>query len=388
MNKEHLLKIRILSALLVAGSLALTGCGGGNTAAGAVGDKASPTPSPRTAATIAVPNAKTPPFSFDIGAVEAGKYYVTDRNNKSVDVVDTKTNKLEAQITGGFAGTGKTFDTSGPDGIVTIPGAGTIYVGDVNSVKVIDTATQKVTKNIPVSTNGFRADEGCYDPDDNLIMIASPGESPPFVTFISTKTQTIVGHLDFKDSTGLEDCKYNAKSKTFNINNDGTPANPHGQIDVITASSVTAGAPAVTKSAPLGDCNPTGMVLGPNNEMLIGCDPPAGKDLTSLILDGTSLATIAKVPFAGEDQVDYDPTSNKYFLAGRHWVPGGVASTTGQVSSLGVVDGATHALSYTLPAGANAHSVAVDSASGQIYLPFAPGIPAFPDGGIQVVGTR
>ncbi|HAP91073.1 MAG TPA: hypothetical protein DCR15_15735, partial [Arthrobacter bacterium] len=39
-----------------------------------------------------------------------------------------------------------------------------IYVGDVNSVKVIDTATQKVTKNIPVSANGFRADEGCYDP--------------------------------------------------------------------------------------------------------------------------------------------------------------------------------------------------------------------------------
>ncbi|HAP91072.1 MAG TPA: hypothetical protein DCR15_15730, partial [Arthrobacter bacterium] len=84
MNKENLLKIRILSALLVAGSLALTGCGGGKTAADAVGDKASPTPTPRTVATIAVPNSKTPPFSFDIGAVEAGKYYVTDRNNKSV----------------------------------------------------------------------------------------------------------------------------------------------------------------------------------------------------------------------------------------------------------------------------------------------------------------
>ncbi len=386
MNKENLLKIRILSALLVAGSIALTGCGSGNTAAGAVGDKGNSTP--RTVATIAVPNSKTPPFSFDIGAVEAGKYYVTDRNNKSVDVIDTKTNKLEAQITGGFAGNGKDPDTSGPDGIVAVPGAGTIYVGDVNSVKVVDTATQKVTKNIPVSANGFRVDEGCYDPDDNLAMFASPGDSPPFVTFISTKTQTIVGHLDFKDSVGLEDCKYDAKSKTFNINNDGTPTNPHGQIDAIPASSVVAGAPAVSRSAPLGDCNPTGMVLGPNNEMLIGCDPPAGKALTSLILDRSSLATLAKVPFAGEDQVDYDAASNKYFLSGRHWVPGGVSSATGQVPSLGVVDGATHALSYTLPTGANAHSVAVDSASGQVYLPFAPGVSAFPDGGIQVVGTR
>jgi YVTN family beta-propeller protein len=262
-----------------------------------------------------------------------------------------------------------------------------MYVGDVNSVKVIDTATQKVTKTIPVSANGFRVDEGCYDAADNLVMFASPDDPIPFATFISTKTQSIVGHLDFKDSAGLEDCKYDPKSKAFDLNDDGTPKNPTGQIDVIPASSVAAGAPTVSNSAPLGDCNPTGMVLGPNNEMLVGCNPPKGKALTSLILDRTSLATIAKVPFAGVDQVDYDAASNKYFLAANHWVPGGVAAAAGQVPTLGVVDGATHALSYTVAAGGNGHSVAVDSASGQVYIPFAPGVAAFPDGGIQVVTT-
>jgi hypothetical protein len=36
----------------------------------------------------------------------------------------------------------------------------------------------------PISVGGTtRADELCYDPTDNLIMIASPAESPPFVTF-------------------------------------------------------------------------------------------------------------------------------------------------------------------------------------------------------------
>ena len=58
-------------------------------------------------AIITVPNVgATTNFSFDISGVDTvkGRYYFTDRNNKSVDVFDTKTNTFIKMITGGFAG--------------------------------------------------------------------------------------------------------------------------------------------------------------------------------------------------------------------------------------------------------------------------------------------
>lgn len=51
-------------------------------------------------------------FGFDIGTVVGNRYYVTDRNNAAVDVFDTGTNALLAQIKGtganAFAGVGLT----------------------------------------------------------------------------------------------------------------------------------------------------------------------------------------------------------------------------------------------------------------------------------------
>src|SRR5258708_5347778 len=54
-------------------------------------------------ATIQIPG--NPLTAFDIGWVDAvnHKYYLTDRNNRSIDVVDTTTNKVVRQI-GGFVG--------------------------------------------------------------------------------------------------------------------------------------------------------------------------------------------------------------------------------------------------------------------------------------------
>src|ERR1700730_12099847 len=135
---ESMEKRRMAWILLAAGALA--GCGGG--------DNISTPTSPKLLTNIAVPNASSPPFSFDIGYVEAGKYFLTDRNNKAVDVVDTKSNTLIAQIPGPFTGAGATTDESGPDGIVGITGTHTIYVGDVDSNKVIDTDAQKTVNTI------------------------------------------------------------------------------------------------------------------------------------------------------------------------------------------------------------------------------------------------
>jgi hypothetical protein len=336
-----------------------------------------------------VPNASGPPFSFDIGYVEGGRYYLADRNNKAVDVVDTKSNALIAQITGSFTGAGATTDASGPDGIVGITGTNTLYVGDVDSVKVVDTAALKTVKTIAISNSGSRVDEGCYDPDDHLVMYASPGETPPFVTFISTTTQSVVSKLVFNGSSGLEACTYDSTTKNFYINNDGTSAHPDGELDVITAKSVTAGPPVVSKAFPLDKCSPTGIALGPNSDVLVGCDPSAGSALITLILDRNTGSQLASVPFGGTDQVTFDPASNRYFLPARHYVTSGTAASSGFSPQMGVIDGATRQLLYKVPVGAGAHSVAVDSGLGEVYVPFQPGTSSnFANGGISVFATK
>ncbi|MEM5383718.1 hypothetical protein VSR68_08950 [Paraburkholderia phymatum] len=379
------MKKPLLAFLLVATAV-IAGCGGGDNSS-STPTAATPTP-PKLLTNIAVPNASSPAFSFDIGYEEAGKYYLSDRNNKSVDVVDTKSNALIAQIQGGFTGIGATTDASGPDGIVGITGANTLYVGDVDSVKIVDTSAMKTLKTITISNTGSRVDEGCYDPDDHLVMFASPGESPPYVTFISTTTQAVVSKLVFNGSSGLEACTYDPASKNFLINNDGTAANPDGQLDVITASSVTSNAPIVSKSFPLGKCGPSGIALGPNSDVLIGCDPSAGDPLITLILDRNTGAQFASIPFGGVDQVTYDPASNRYFLPARHYVTSGTAASSGFSPQMGVIDGATRKLLFTVAVGTGAHSVAVDSSLGQVYVPYQPGAAAFPNGGISVFSTK
>jgi hypothetical protein len=337
---------------------------------------------------IAVPNSASPAFSFDISYVDQGKYFLADRNNKAVDVVDTSTNKLIAQIPGGFTGNGATTTSSGPDGLIGLPGTSTLYAGDVNSVKILNTSTETLTKTIPIATTGNRSDEGCFDPDDHLVALANPGDTPPFLTFINTDTQAIVSKLNFTGSSGLEACEYDAGSKSFLINNDGTTANPDGELDVIPASSVTAGQPAVTKTFPLGACAPTGLALGANQDVMVGCDPGAGNPLITLILDRTNGTVLAKLPFGGVDQIAYDKTSNRYFLPARHWVANGTAAASGFTPEMAIVDGTSRAIITEVAVGTGAHSVAVDGPSGQVYVPFQAGTGAFPNGGISVFTVR
>jgi hypothetical protein len=356
---------------------------------------------PKQISEIPAPN-NAPRLIFDIGyADQAGNYFLADRTNKSVDMIDAKTNAVTAVITGGFAGqdSGGNNDKSGPDGVVGIPGTATLYVGDVGSVKIVDTTTKAVTKSIPISPpgsstpSGFRADEACYDADDHLMMFAHPGDSPPFITWISTDTQAIVAQLVMTGASGLEQCAYYQGTKTFLINNDGTPANPDGELDVIDAASVKAHVPVVKVGYPLPNCSPAGLALGPGTDVLVGCAPATGKPLTSPILNRTTGATVATVNLGGGDQVTYDSASNRYFMALRFWVDsgisiGGAAPAASYNPVLGVVDAGSHAIVAKLPAGSNAHSVAVDSANSRVFVPHTVGIATFPTAGITVYSSR
>jgi DNA-binding beta-propeller fold protein YncE len=420
MTKSSIVVVAMAAAVM------LSGCGGGGGSGGNSNGS--------IVALIAVPNvAAGTNFSFDISAVDSakGRMYFTDRNNKSVDVIDTKTHTVLKQITGGFKGcdtgpscAGANNDKSGPDGLNLIPGTTLIYVGDVNSVKIIDTQTDTVVNTIAIGgTSGLRADEGCYDPDHKIFMIASPGESPPFATFIDTTTQKIIATLLFTDfgtgpagpaSAGLEACVYDHASASFLVNNDGSTANPHGEVDVIPATAILVGTPAAPvtltlpalapgngfKAFPLGNCDPTGIDLGPANDFIVECrQGTAGVQLTTLILDRTSGAIVATIKVGGGDQVTYDPASNRYYVAASRWTASGLSSGPACSSAspctpvLVIIDAATRTLVRAVPTGNNAHSVAVDGTTRMVYLPYSSAsAPAgcstcseVPNGGVMVI---
>jgi hypothetical protein len=414
---------RTLATTLVAGSI-LAGCGSSSATGGAR--------QIHLATSIAVPNVTTGMnFSFDISAVDSagGRYYLADRNNKGIDVIDIKTNSFIETIKGGFAGCmtsagaalpdcAGTVDNSrsGPDGVIVAPGSNFIYVGDVNAVQVVDKTNNTVVKTIAVSTSGLRADEGCFDSDDNLLMISSPEETPPFATFIDTTTQAVVAKVTFTDvsgtaAAGLEQCGYDPGTHSFYVNNDGTTANPHGELDVFPAAAIRSTAQGATvnyttlsgvKMYSEGNCDPTGLAFGPGNDLAIDCRPgTVGAPMNVLIVDRTTGATLATINAGGGDQLAYDAVSNLYLIAASRWNASGKTMNVGAACTaanactpmLTIIDAASRALVDKVPTGNNAHSVGVDGATHQVYLPYSSGsVPAgavtgpdFARGGISVV---
>jgi hypothetical protein len=377
----------VLSAALLA---IAAGCGGKGTS---VTPPSQPGSTFSLKRTVAIPNTSAGgKFSFDIGIVDptAQRYYLADRTNKSLDIIDLSSYTLR-QVPG-FFGPGATSNTSGPDGVVYVPGTSTVYVGDVNTVKVVDASAGSVTKNITIANSGNRTDEGCYDGDDGLVMMANPADTPPFATWISTKTNTVVATLKFLNgSTGLEQCVYDPQTKNFFINNDSTTTNPTGELDVISAASVVTAAsastaPPIANAYPEPGCSPSGLAMGPNENLLVGCTPPNGSPLISLIMSATSGSVIKTVTgIGGEDEVGYDPTLNRYYTASDVSTAAGTANSAGPFTPvLGVIDASSQTLVTTYPTTNGAHSVAVDPSTGRVFVPILPTATAA--GGIQVYG--
>ena len=376
---------KIFIACATAGIL-MAGCGGNDDA-----------PSePRLVQQVAVPGVGAATnYSYDLGVVSGSTYYFTDRNNSAVNAIDIPTLKVTSQITGiganAFAGLKPSSSNSGPDGLNVV---GTqLYAGDVNSVKVIDPTTKQVVKTIVVGAGGVRADEGCYDAVHGLYMISTPEADTPFASFINAATQTVVATVTFTDpagapAAGLEQCRYDPGTDTFYVNNDGTTANPHGELDALPGSAIRAIAAGATvnytalaggRAYSEGNCDPTGLALGPGTDVAVGCrEGTAGAPLLVQIMNRSTGAIVASINAGGGDQLEYDAGSNRYYNAGSRWTASGNAGVNGACSAaspctpvLAIIDAATRTVVTRLPTGNNAHSVAVDSASGLAFMPIS-----------------
>src|SRR5262249_10323282 len=214
---------------------------------------------------------------------------LAERSNNQIDVVNTSDNSITHFARGIFAGVVLTGsppaannDLSGPDGLLTANNHTELWVGDApnttfnfGKVWVLSALDGSVSTKPPANPikipnpvtkkdSTTRADELCYDPKENLIMIASPAEntndanptlSAPFVTFISATSYKVVGQIVFdgkpnpgtqtqppvfhgpQASNGLEQCGWSPKTGKFyqnvpEVNGAGNDTSP-GVVAVI-----------------------------------------------------------------------------------------------------------------------------------------------------------
>lgn len=338
--------------------------------------------------TIAVPPDESNPNpggifnAFDISFFDPATQldYVADRSNAGIDVFSAKTDTYVTRIPG-FVGQKPLNSLSGPDGVLVVsqPGAHFLFGGDGDStLKGFNIATGYTPLSYsPVSTGGnHRVDEMAYSPKTNQILAANNADVPtPFATLINVATGATSAPIFIPGGTGgIEQSVWDPTTGHFWVS---VPqfggSGPGGLAEIATDGTVT----ATIDFASMGitTCSPAGLVRGGSGNLMVGC----GSASQSILFDPTTgkiVKTFSQV--SGSDELWYDPTTHDYFITGENNPGGPVFGIVSDLTDDFLANVAT-------PVG-NAHSIAVDPISGQVFLPLAGG-PAntlCPDGCIAV----
>jgi hypothetical protein len=364
--------------------------------------------------------------AFDISWVDADTqlYYLGDRSNASVDVFDVKNNKFVRKISGGFKGvvfkpngTGNN-DKSGPNGVVV--SGHLLFVTDAPSrVVAIDLRTDKIVGEVNTGgDDGNRADELAYDPEGGVILAVNNADDPPFATLInvdkSTGKLTLGKRITFKAfgpaadtaTNGAEQPVWDRRTGMFYIsipelNGPGDGSGPDGAVAAINPKTAK-----VEATHHVSLCQPAGLTLGPNQDLLIGCSvvfDTAGKPWTAtdpnsaaptqVILDAGN-GTVDRVVggVGGADEVWFNRGDGRYYTAARN-------NPTGPV--LGVIDAKGQSLVQIVPTvnsggkanvfpSGTAHSVAVNPHNNHALVPLPANniVPKCLNGCLAVYGTQ
>lgn len=320
-------------------------------------------------ATVQIPG--KPLVSFDFGFVDPVLpiYYVADRTNGGVDLIDTHTNSFVTRITG-FTGAPVNPDgtpnnaASGPNSVQpTTPGEIWATDGD-SSVKVVDLFTQSIVATVSTVLPGQtvaqdqRADGLSYDPADQVMVVQNGDAEPPFITFISTKPsdRRVLGHFVFTNATDIEASVYDPETGMFYLNIAQIGSDPNaGALSVINPRTLTE-----VKEYPITGCNAAGIALAPGQKLLIGCSLNNYTPIVSA-RDGHTIASFPQV--GGADQVAY---ANGFFYDAAR-----TNSAANGGASLSVIDAITNKFVENIPSNVSAHVVSADPRTTHIFVPTA-----------------
>ena len=357
----------------------------------------------QTKCVTAVPVGPNPLLSYDISFVnpDRGEYYLADRSNSSIDIINTKTLTLVRQLTG-FAGFSGNNDTSGPDGVATH--GRWLYAGDFPSLlRIFDLNSASNTEVTHVSTGGVnRLDEMALTTDGKLLIAANNADSPAFATLFTangdaaSNTTSIITRINIDPlilgGGSIEQPAWDPKTARFVtsvpqiLNNPpGCTQGPGGPtpcqggllfVDPTTATAAPYGLynPATnTGVLPLHDCGPNGASIGPHDNVLLGCTPQnVGTNVTTQVMNLTTRNFVEVGNITGSDEVWFNSGDRRYYTgSNRNCKPGVSPCPTAaqQAAVLGVIDAETNFLIETVPQGSGSHSVAADSKRNLIFVP-------------------
>lgn len=355
--------------------------------------------------------------SFDISWVnpDRAEYYLGERSNAGIVVIDTRTLTWKRTIKG-FVGilptTGAVNNNiSGPDG-VTSHGRW-LYAGDGNStLKVIDLDApdaSAIKDSIP--TGGTtRVDEMALTTDGELLLAANNAEDPPFATLFNANgdrsfnnvrifTRVSIDPAIVPAGAGLsmEQPTWEPKTGRFYVSVPLIANNPagctfdnsngiqcQGGMAVINPKTLTAGTATIGAFDPLTntgvvalkDCGPNGITVGPHANLMLGCTPQnVPSNTTTQVINAVTKNFVEVGGLTGSDEVWYNSGDNRYYTASNRACgkaagcnpPAGSRAPAGSV--LGVVNARTNFLIEKIPSSSNSHSVAADSRRNLIFVP-------------------
>ncbi len=115
-------------------------------------------------------------------------------------------------------------------------------------------------------------------------------------------------------------------------------------------------------------CSPAGLAVGASGNLMVGCGNVGAAALLINPTGGSSHtgSLVATVPgLGGTDELWYDPASNSYYVTGNNGTNGS--------RFFDVVSDSTNLVTQTvdLPITTSAHSIAVDSLDGDVFVPLA-----------------
>ena len=400
-------RLRLPTLMLAATGFALATGAGAASAAPCTGPGAPTTTQTQCLTAITIPG--TPVQSFDISWVnpDRAEYYLGDRSNKGIDIIDTQHLVFKRTI-GGFvgiklngAGTAVDNNHSGPDG-VTSHGRW-LYAGDGDStLHVIDllAPSGSETKQV-LSTGGTtRLDEMALTTDGKLIIAANNAEDPPFATLFNANGDAPVSAVSkiitiSVDPTivpagaglSLEQPTWDPKTKRFYtsipiIANNPTGCN-YGQnpgaitcdggmlvVDPTAPKAVYGAFDATSNTGvvPLHACGPNGITVGVHDNMVLGCTPNNNPSNTTTLVINAKTKNYANIGnITGSDEVYFNAGDKRYYTGSSGAIKP-ASSPLGRGSVLGVIDG-TSVLIETIPQSSGSHSVATDSKRNLIFVP-------------------
>jgi len=353
--------------------------------------------------------------SFDISFVNPDRreYYLADRSNAGIDIIDTHSLTFKRTI-GGFVGivlnkAGAVDNNhSGPDGVATH--GRWLYAGDGDStLKVIDlnAPNDNALKQTIPTGGATRVDEMALTTDGKLLIAANNAEDPPFATLflangddgnshVAKITKITVDPAIMPTGFGLsmEQPAWDPQTRRFYTSLPIIANNPpgcnFGQLagpitcdggllvtDPTTLTTPTAvqGAfnPATnTGVVPLHACGPNGATVGVHDNLLLGCTPANNpSDTTTLVINAKTknFANIGNI--VGSDEVWFNKGDNRYYTgSNRNCKVAGAPcpAAADQQAVLGVIDG-TSVLIETIQQSSGSHSVAADSKRNLIFVP-------------------